>query len=102
PFDLLSKGDGRGVENGLWGAWQGIESRLFDCWYYEESTGSKGNRSRTYYRFSCVMSPVDAACSHLTLGRENFFTRMGDHLGLRDIELECEEVDRALSARSPY
>jgi hypothetical protein len=100
PFDLLSNGDGRGVENVMWGAWQGIECRLFDYWYYEESTDSKGNRSRTYYRFSCVMSPVEAACSHLTLGRENFFTRMGDHLGFRDIELESEEFNRAFTVRS--
>ena len=54
PFDLLSKGDGRGVENVMWGTWQDIECRLFDYWYYEESTDSKGNRSRTYYRFSDI------------------------------------------------
>lgn len=101
PFDLLSKGDGRGVENVMWGTWQDIECRLFDYWYYEESTDSKGNTSRTYYRFNCVMSPIDAACSHLTLGRENFFTRMGDHLGFRDIELESEEFNRAFTVRSP-
>ena len=47
------------------------------------------------------MSPVDAACSHLTLGRENVFTRMGDHLGFRDIELESEEFNRAFTVRSP-
>jgi hypothetical protein len=81
--------------------WQGIECRLFDYWYYEESTDSKGNRSRTYYRFSCVMSPVDAACSHLTLAHENVFTRLGDHLGFRDIELESEEFNRAFTVRSP-
>jgi hypothetical protein len=101
PFDLLRKGDGRGVENVMWGEWQGIECRLFDYWYYEESTDSKGNRSRTYYRFSCVMSPVEAACSHLTLARENVFTRLGDHLGFRDIELESEEFNRAFTVRSP-
>jgi hypothetical protein len=101
PFDLLEKGDGRGVENVMWGTWQDIECRLFDYWYYDESTDSKGNRSRTYHRFSCVMSPVEAACSHLTLGRENIFTRMGDHLGFRDIELESEEFNRAFTVRSP-
>jgi hypothetical protein len=101
PFELLQKGDGRGVENVLWGAWQGLECRLFDYWYYDESTDSEGNRSRNYHRFSCVMSSVDAACSHLTLGRENVFTRLGDHLGFRDIELESEEFNRAFTVRSP-
>ena len=101
PFDLLRKGDGRGVENVLWGTWQGIECRLFDYWYYEESTDSKGNRSRSYYRFSCVMSPVEAACSPLTIAKENLFTRLGDHLGFRDIELESEQFNRAFTVKSP-
>ena len=101
PFELLRKGDGRGVENVMWGVWGGTECRLFDYWYYEESTDSKGNRSRSYYRFSCVMSPVEASCAHLTLAGENLFTRLGDHLGFRDIELESEEFNRAFTVKSP-
>ena len=100
PFDLLRMGDGRGVENVVWGTWQGVECRLFDYWYYDESTDSKGNRTRTYHRFSCLMSPVDAACAHLTLAKENVFTRLGDHLGFRDIELESEEFNRAFTVKS--
>ena len=100
PFELLRKGDGRGVENVMWGVWGGVECRLFDYWYYEESTDSKGNRSRSYSRFSCVMSPVDAACSPLTIARENVFTRLGDHLGFRDIELESEEFNRTFTVKS--
>jgi hypothetical protein len=34
PFSLLRKGDGRGVENVMWGFWQGLEIRAFDYWYY--------------------------------------------------------------------
>jgi hypothetical protein len=101
PFELLRKGEGRGVENVMWGVWGGIECRQFDYWYYEESTDSKGNRSRTYYRFSCVMTPVEASCAHLTLARENLFTRIGDHLGFRDIELESEEFNRTFTVKSP-
>jgi hypothetical protein len=101
PFQLLQKGDGRGVENVLWGAWGGIECRIFDYWYYDESTDSNGNRSRNYHRFSCVMAPVDAACSPLTLAAENILTRLGDHMGFRDIELESEEFNRAFTVKSP-
>jgi hypothetical protein len=100
PFDLLRRGDGRGVENVMWGVWQGVESRVFDFWYYDESTDSNGSRSRTYHRFSCAMAPVEAACSHLMLSRENVFSRLGDHLGFRDIELESEEFNRAFTVRS--
>ncbi len=95
PFDtlaeslpLLQRGDGRGVENVLWGTWGGIECRAFDYWYYDESTDSNGNRSHSYHRFSCVLGSVDAACSPLTLTGENVLTRLGDHMGFRDIELE--------------
>src|SRR5207245_6873385 len=41
PFALFDKGDGRGVENVMWGVWQGIDLRGFDYWYYEESNDSK-------------------------------------------------------------
>src|SRR5438093_9955674 len=60
PFQLFRKGDGQGVENVMWGTWQGMEVRQFDFWYYEESDDSKGGRSRTYYRFNCALSPIQA------------------------------------------
>jgi hypothetical protein len=33
PFSLLARGDGRGTENVMWGAWQGIPVNEFDYWY---------------------------------------------------------------------
>jgi hypothetical protein len=101
PFALLKKGDGRGVENVMWGTWGRLACREFDYWYYEESTDSKGNRTKTYYRFSCVMAPVEAACSPLLIDEENVFTRLGDHLGFRDIEFESEAFNKAFTVKSP-
>ncbi len=100
PFALLGKGDGRGAENVMWGTWQGSALTEFDYWYYEESTDSKGNRSKTYYRFSCAMTEIEAACSHLTLERENVFTRIADHIGLHDIEFESDEFNRAFNVKA--
>ena len=99
PFGLLSKGDGRGTENVLWGTWQSVPVREFDYWYYEESTDSKGNRTKTYYRFSCAVTEIEAFCSHLTIDRENVFTRLADHLGLHDIEFESEGFNRAFNVK---
>ncbi len=99
PFALLQKGDGRGTGNVLWGSWQQIELREFDYWYYEESTDSEGHRTKTYYRFSCAATPIEAMCAHLTLDRENIFTRMADHMGLRDIEFESEEFNKAFNVK---
>ena len=46
-FTFFTKGDGRGCENVLWGRWQDLPLAVTDFWYYEESTDSKGSRSRT-------------------------------------------------------
>jgi len=101
PFALFEKGDGRGVENVVWGRWQDLEVRLFDYWYYDESTDSKGNRSRTYHRFNCVIAPVDAACSRLVIEHENLGSRLASALTFRDIQFESEEFNRTYLVRSP-
>src|SRR5204863_2332222 len=51
PFALFEHGDGRGIENVIGGTWHGVDVRVFDFWYYEESTDGQGHTSRTYYRF---------------------------------------------------
>jgi hypothetical protein len=99
PFSLLSRGDGRGVENVMWGIWQGLPLREFDYWYYDETTDSNGNRSRSYHRFSCAVTEVDASCAHLTIARENVFTALADRLGLRDIEFESDDFNRAFNVK---
>lgn len=101
PFRLLEKGDGRGIENVIWGDWQGTPIRAFDYWYYEESTSSKGGRSKTYYRFDCAITPIEAACSALSIDRENLLTRLADHLAMDDIQFELEEFNRAYDVKSP-
>jgi hypothetical protein len=94
PFALFQKGDGRGVENVMWGFWQGLEIRVFDYWYYEESSDSKGHRSRSYRRFDCLITLVDALCPPLQISEENVLTRFAGALTFRDIEFESEEFNR--------
>jgi hypothetical protein len=101
PFALFEKGDGRGVENVMWGSWQGIELRGFDYWYYEESNDSKGGRSRSYSRFDCAIVPVDATCVHLTITHENLMTRLAGALTFHDIQFESEAFNRAYNVKSP-
>ncbi len=100
PFGLFRKGDGRGVENVMWGTWQGMALQEFDYWYYEQSSNGK-TTSRTYYRFSCVVCPIEASCSHLTIDHENLLTRIADHLSFRDIQFESEDFNRKYNVRSP-
>jgi hypothetical protein len=100
PFRLLTKGDGRGTENVMWGTWQGIPMTEFDYWYYEESTDSEGRTSKSYYRFSCAVTEIAAACSSLTIDRENLLTRLADHMGMQDIEFELEAFNKAFNVKS--
>lgn len=99
PFALLARGDGRGTENVLWGTWQGVPVTEFDYWYYEESTDSKSRRSKTYYRFSCTVTQIEAQCAYLSLDREGVLTRLADHLGLHDIEFESDDFNRRFNVR---
>jgi hypothetical protein len=94
PFVLFSKGDGRGVECILSGTHDGLPMRLFDYWYYDETSDGRGNRSKQYHRFTCALATIPAACPRFQLGHENFLTRLGDHLGLRDVELEYDDFNR--------
>jgi hypothetical protein len=99
-FALFQRGDGQGVENVLSGTWQGIDLTAFDFWYYDESTDSKGSTSRSYSRFDCAITTIDAACSHLTVDHENLFTRIADALALKDLQFESEEFNRGFNVKS--
>ena len=101
PFSLLQKGDGRGVENVMWGFWHELEIRAFDYWYYEESSDSNGHHSKSYYRFDCVIAPVDARCPQLQISEEDLFTRLADAFTFRDIEFESEEFNRRFNVKGP-
>jgi hypothetical protein len=99
PFHLFTLGDGRGTENLVWGAWQGIPIREFDYWYYEESTDSEGHRTRSYQHFSCAVTEVEAALGPLRIERENLFTRLADHLAMHDIEFESQAFNEAFNVK---
>lgn len=99
PFALLQRGDGRGTENVLSGTWQEMPLVAFDYWYYEESRDSNGNTTRSTYRFTCAVAQVEAALSPLTLGRENVLTRIADSIGLKDIEFELGDFNRAFTVK---
>jgi hypothetical protein len=99
-FSLFQRGDGRGVENVLWGSWQGVPVKACDYWFYTESTDSKGHTSRSYQHFSAVIVDVALGLPPVTIQREGFFTRLADHVGLRDIDFESEQFNRAFNVKA--
>jgi Protein of unknown function (DUF3137) len=100
PFGLFQRGEGRGIENVLWGRWEGQPMQAFDYWYFTESTDSKGRRHRSYRHFSCALIEVGAAFPHLEMAREGLFSRLADHLGLEDIEFESPEFNRRYNVKA--
>jgi hypothetical protein len=100
PFHLFSLGDGRGCENVMWGSWKGLPVREADYWYYTESTDSKGNRSRSYHRFSTVMAELPGSLPAVRVEKESVFSRIADHLGFQDITFESERFNRMYQVRA--
>jgi hypothetical protein len=100
PFSLFDKGDGRGVENVMWGTWQGVALKAFDYWYYDQSTDSQGRTNRTYHRFDCAIVPIDAACVRLSITHETLASRLANALSFHDIQFESEAFNKAYQVRS--
>src|SRR5690242_15676265 len=94
PFSLFRKGDGRRVENVMWGTRDSVPTRLFDYWYYDESSDGHGSRSRTYHRFTCALLTIAADCPGLHVTREGLLTRLASAVGFKDVELEYEDFNR--------
>ena len=94
PFKLFGEGDGRKVELVMSGTHNGRPMRIFDYWYYDESSDGKGSRSRSYHRFTCALLTLPAGCPPLRLTHEDFLTRLGGHLGLHDVEFEYDDFNR--------
>ena len=94
PFALFARGDGRKADLVCSGVHNGRPLRLFDFVYWEDSSDGKGRRSRSYYRFTCAILQIPAACPGLTIAHEDFLTRLGSHIGFHDVELEYDEFNR--------
>jgi len=89
PFSLFDQGSRRQLTNVLSGTHNGVPTHFFDYAYYV-SNGKSGE----WYRFTCGLATVPAACPQLVLGYENFFTRAAEQLGMHDVELESDEFNR--------
>lgn len=93
-FHLFTLGDGRGCENVLTGTWEDMPVRLADYWYYDEDTNGKGHSSRTYHRFSVMVTTIAAGLPHVRIGHETAFSRLADKLGFDDVQFESEQFNR--------
>ncbi|TML80361.1 MAG: hypothetical protein E6G04_03115 [Actinobacteria bacterium] len=58
PFDLFRRGDGRGVENVVWGQRDGLDIKDFEYWYYQHSSDAQGHTNLDYSHVSCTVVPT--------------------------------------------
>jgi hypothetical protein len=100
-FHLFQLGEGRGCENVVWGAWQGVQVTEADYWYYTESTDSHGVRTKDYHRFSVALLQLenDLFVPTVRITKEGLLSTLGDHLGFRDIDFESEDFNRMFNVR---
>jgi hypothetical protein len=92
PFD---EGDHRRARNVLTGAWKGKPFVSFDYSYQTHSSDGRGGRSTTTHHFAVSAVQLPAYLPLLQVTPETMLSRLGNAVGLTDIELESEDFNRA-------
>lgn len=100
PFDILGMGfallsrtaSSRHVLNVMWGRWQDLEIRTFE---FREQRGEDD-----VLRLTCAMTPIPRWWPQLVVRGETPLGRAADALGVRDLQLESEDFNRAFDVRS--
>ena len=84
----------------LRGAFAGRQVVAFDYSYKETTTDSKGNTSSTTYRYAICALALPATLPYLEVGPESVLSRLGNVVGVHDIEIESEEFNRKFRVHS--
>jgi hypothetical protein len=92
-FEPFGHGHSQTIRSIMAGTLEGVDWLLFDYEYKITSSNGKSTTTTTY-RPSIVAAKLPISLPSLKLGEENFFTQLGEHLGLHDIHFESEEFNR--------
>jgi hypothetical protein len=87
-FEPFGLGYGMRTKNLLVGTKDGTDWYIFDYYY---TTGSGKSTQRHHY--SIMAARVPFSFPKLTLKPENFFTKVGEHLGMQDLHFESNEFN---------
>ena len=107
PFGLTERWEGdpfgegydRVASNVLSGEVGGRPAIAFDYEYKEDSRDSNGNRQTTTHHYAVCALAMPCPLPGLTVTPEGLFSRLGNLLGMQDIELESEEFNRTFRVR---
>jgi len=92
PFN---EGDHRRACNVLTGQWKGKPFASFDYSYETQSSDGKGGQSTTTHHYAVSSVQLPTYLPRLQVTPENLLTRLGNAVGMTDIELESEDFNRA-------
>ncbi len=99
-LDKLRAGDNRYAFNILSGKYRDNDVIAFDFHYETHSTDSKGHRQTHHHYFSFFILNLPIIFPELKIGREGFFSKIGQALGYDDIDFESHEFSRKFCVRS--
>ena len=91
PFN---EGFDQRARNVMWGKFRGHDMLAFDYSYKTRSTDSKGNTTTQTHRYRICSIALPTYLPYLHVGPENVLTRLGNVMGMQDIELESEDFNR--------
>lgn len=91
PFN---EGFDRRSRNVLYGKYRGHDMLAFDYSYKTQSTDSKGHAQTQTHHYRVASLTLAASLPYLHVGPENVLTRLGNMVGIHDIELESEDFNR--------
>jgi hypothetical protein len=92
PFN---EGDHRRALNVLTGLWKGKPFASFDYSYQTHTSDGKGGQSTTTHHYAVSSVQLPTYLPRLQVTPENLLTRLGNAVGITDIELESEDFNRA-------
>jgi hypothetical protein len=99
-LDKLRAGDNQYAFNVLSGKFRDNDIIIFDFHYETHSTDSKGHRQTHHHYFSFFILTMPIIFPELKIGREGFFSKIGQALGYDDIDFESHEFSRKFCVRS--
>ena len=101
PGDPFGNGFARSATNVITGHVGPYPMVAFDYRYKERSTNGKGQSSTHTYHYAVCALAMPCALPELHVAPESVFSRLGQALGMQDIELESEDFNRRYRVRCP-
>jgi hypothetical protein len=101
PFACLRQGNNRYAYNLSRGRVGDYDVCAFDYHYETYSSDSKGRRTTHHHHFSAVVLETPLPLRPLSIRPENVFDRIGEFVGLDDIDFELAEFSREFHVKSP-